>query len=165
VEFCRDKVVEAVYDPDFSYEKAETFLDDYLDNQRSPYPPEVFYHEPSSFKARLKRNLNKQSLIDFILCKRLYRAVRNIVLKLFYYVERLRKDTLIHDYDATQNYLFWGFHLTTEATISLRGLPYLTQTSLIESISRVLPYGYFLYVREHPSWRDDFKFEHLKKLS
>ena len=77
----------------------------------------------------------------------------------------LGKAQLINDYDATQNYLFWGFHLTTEATISLRGLPYLTQTSLIESISRVLPYGYFLYVREHPSWRDKNKFEHLKKLS
>jgi hypothetical protein len=85
-------------------------------------------------------------------------------LKVFYRVERLRKDALIKDYDATQNYLFWGFHLTTEATISLRGLPYLTQTSLIESISRVLPYGYFLYVREHPSWRDKYKYEHVKKL-
>ena len=36
VEFCRDKVVEAVYDSDFSYEKAEAFLDDYLENERSP---------------------------------------------------------------------------------------------------------------------------------
>ena len=165
LEFCRDKVVEAVYDPEFSCEKAEAFLDDYLDNLRSPYPPEVFYHEPTSFKARLKRNLNKKSLIDFILGRRLYRAAKKNVLKLFYYVERLRKDALNDDCDTSQDYLFWGFHLTTEATISLRGLPYLTQTSLIESISRVLPYGYFLYVREHPSWRNDFKFEHLKKLS
>lgn len=164
-EFCKDKAVEAVYDPDFSYEKAEAFLDDYLDNERSPYPPEVFYHEPSSFQARLKRNLNIPSVVDFISGKRLYRVIRKIVMKLFYFVERLRKDILNSDYDATQNYIFWGFHLTTEATISLRGLPYLTQTSLIESISRVLPYGYFLYVREHPSWRNDFKLEHLKKLS
>lgn len=164
-EFCRDKVIEAAYNPDFSYQKAEAFLDDYLDNERSPYPPEVFYHEPSSFKTRLKRILNIQWIMDFISGKRLYRGIRKIVMKLFYFVERLRKDILNSDYDANQNYLFWGFHLTTEATISLRGLPYLTQTSLIESISRVLPYGYFLYVREHPSWRNDFKLEHLKKLS
>jgi hypothetical protein len=110
--FCKDKVVEAVYDPDFSYEKAEAFLDDYLDNERSPYPPEVFYHEPSSFQARLKRNLNIPSVVDFISGKRLYRVIRKIVMKLFYFVERLRKDILNSDYDATQNYFFWGFHLT-----------------------------------------------------
>lgn len=165
LEFCRDKVVEAVYDPGFSYKKAEAFLDDFLENERSPYPPSVFYNEHIPFQVRLKRYFNKQSLIDFLLFKKLYGVLRNIVLKLSYCVERFRKGTLIHDYDATQNYLFWGFHLATEATISLRGLPYLTQTSLIESISRVLPYGYFLYVREHPSWRDKNKFEHLKKLS
>ena len=77
----------------------------------------------------------------------------------------MRKNLLENKFDKNRNYLFWGFHLTTEATISLRGLPFLTQTSLIESISRVLPYGKYLYVREHPLWVDNYKYEHLAKLS
>jgi len=165
LDFGKDKAVEAVYDPDFDYKKAEAFLDDYLDNERSPYPPAVFYHEPIPFQVRMKRYLNKESFNNFLFFKKLYGVFRNVVFKLFYCIERFRKDLLITDYDATQNYFFWGFHKTTEATIAMRGLPYLTQTSLIESISRVLPYGYCLYVREHPVWRDEFKFEHLKKLS
>jgi len=58
--------------------------------------------------------------------------------------------------------------LPTESTLTLRSLPYLNQISLIESISRVLPYGVQLVVREHPSWRSHFPFKfllELKKLS
>jgi len=165
--FCKDKIVEAVYDSNFSYEMAGNYLDDYLTNNRNPYPPANFYQEINSLKTRIKNILDNHSLLylPVLFLTKLFRILKSIFYKQYYFIERIRKNLLNQKYEPNQNYIFWGFHLTTEATISLRGLPYLTQTSLIESISRVLPYNYYLYVREHPSWRDKFRIEHLQKLS
>jgi len=165
--FCKDKIVEAVYDSNFSYEMAESYLDDYLKNNRIPYPPAEFYQELNTFQIRLKNILHNHSLLylPVLFFTKLFTMSKSILIKQYYLIEKFRKNLLNQKYEPKQNYIFWGFHLTTEATISLRGLPYLTQTSLIESISRVLPYNYYLYVREHPLWRSKFKIEHLKKLS
>ena len=47
--------------------------------------------------------------------------------------------------------------------MGLRSMPYVNQTALIEMLSRVLPYGYTLYVREHPHWPKTYPYSYLKK--
>ena len=47
--------------------------------------------------------------------------------------------------------------------MALRSMPYVNQTALIEILSRVLPYGYTLYVREHPHWPKTYPYSYLKK--
>jgi hypothetical protein len=78
--------------------------------------------------------------------------------------EKVLKALLRKKFDPDKPYFYFGFHLPTESTVSLRALPFMTQAALVESMSRVLPYGYNIYVREHPSWRTHFPYSRLKQL-
>ena len=165
--FGEETIVQAVNDPNFSYEMAKLYLEDYLKNKRLPYQHEQEFVEDISLKNRIKNKIYKESLIEVVFA--IFNKVKSktifFIKKIFYIYERIRKKRLYEKYDDKKNYLFWGFHLATEATIAKRGLPFMTQTSLIESISRVLPSNHLLYVREHPLWRDAFPYYMVKRLS
>jgi hypothetical protein len=165
--FCEDKIIEAVYDTEFTFDMAKGFLNDYLNKRGIPYPAPVFYSEKKGFKDKLKNKLSEKGLIGLISAAAATsrRKMENGLFNIYLKIERSIKNLIIDEYDPSRQYVFWGFHLTTEATIALRGLPYLRQISLIESISRVLPFGVYLYVREHPMWRDMFAFKYLYTLS
>jgi CDP-glycerol glycerophosphotransferase (TagB/SpsB family) len=78
--------------------------------------------------------------------------------------DKVLKAVMRKKFDKTKPYFYFGFHLPSESTVALRALPFMTQVFLVESISRVLPKGYHLYVREHPSWKTHFPYSRLKHL-
>jgi len=162
--FGQSDVVEAVIDEHFSYEMAENYLNEYLQKKSASYSPTVFFSN-SSYLDKIRAYLSDYRLPIITILKMIIMKIIRESGKPFYYFENIRKNILNDKFDKDKKYLFWGFHLTTEATIGYRGLPYLSQTNLIESISRVLPFGYFLYVREHPSHRNKLQYRHLQKLS
>lgn len=63
------------------------------------------------------------------------------------HVERLYYEK----FDKNKNYIFFPLHYTDDAQITVRAPLFSNQLSLIEMISKSLPYGYSLYVRGHPN--------------
>jgi len=154
-EFGKEKISLPAIDRSVSLSSAKSFVEDYVRNGKSSYQQKP--HAKTDFREfylpRILHFYRYPQYIKLVLINPLLRLEEKVLKPL--YEER---------FDPSRPYLFFGFHLPTESTISLRALPYMTQTSLIECVSRVLPYGYYLYVREHPSWRMRFPASYLKKL-
>ena len=166
-DFGKDRLVEAIYNKDFTYNDAKLFCDDFIRNKRLPY---IYPPVNSDHKTLTKSILNKFTNID----PRLYiirffylliKFIKNNIFKFYLWMEEIIIKPLIEDsYEPDLPYLFMGFHLNQESTMVLRSLPYVNQTALIEMISRVLPYKYYLYVREHPHWTKTFPANYLAKV-
>lgn len=154
-EFGKERMILPVLDGKITKKMARNFVDDFVKNNRPPY-------------SRLGRI--QVSFKDYFLPRllRFYRYPQHLKLAFLkpylFFEEKVLKKTIETKFDPTKPYLFFGFHLPTESTVSLRALPYMNQISLIESISRVLPFGHYLYVREHPEWKKHFSFSNLKRL-
>jgi hypothetical protein len=162
-DFGKERVVEAVFNSYYSEDDAKNFIRDYIDNKRAPYIRQKPYRDEIGLNKKIKKNLKKIFSIEIF--KYCIKLIKNTYFCIFNLIEnKIFKKFIEDQFIGDSNYLFFGFHLTTESTMGLRSLPYLNQNSLIESISRVLPSGVNLYVREHPHWPSHFSFLSLLKL-
>lgn len=160
--FGKDQLIETEINQDCSIDEAEKFLDDYIKNESQPSyvgvkKLMVKKSIAETAKAKLK---NEQFRIILYPFKFVYRLIFNLWL---WFESSVLKQTLYDRFELDKPYLFFGFHLNQESTMGLRSLPYVNQISLIEILSRVLPFGYTLYVREHPHWPKMFPYSYLKK--
>ena len=165
--FGKERLVEAVYDPDYTYEKAIAFVKDFVRNKRLPYERVRKHEVKNTLLRRVKNKVDNKNkvLFPYYAMRYVIRILKKMFFKFYLIIEEKIKKNFESKYDATLPYLFFGLHLNTESTVGLRALPYMNQTSLIESISRILPYGYYLYVREHPHWRRTFPVGYLAPLT
>jgi hypothetical protein len=167
-EFGKEKIIEAIYDNNNSTNIAEKFLDDYIANKRPPYKSPSIVSINNSFANNIYNKIKQKSprLLPFLLFKSIVKRINDLIFKLFIIFESFLKKIIIEkNYNPSKPNLFLGFHLTTEADFCLRGLPYIDQTFIVKSLSHVLPYGTTLYIREHPHWKETFKFKQLYKIS
>ena len=158
--FGKDRLIQATLNStQFSIEDSDKFIKDFTINERPPYDWPKRYCEPVSLPAKIKEMITREGyLFPFYF-------VRRKIMKMLYFVEsKMLKPLLYDDYSSQKPYLFFGFHLNTESTMALRSMPYTNQVTLVEMISRVLPYGYDLLVREHPHWPETFPISYLRKL-
>lgn len=153
--FGKERIVQPILDKKMTRNIAKNYVLDFVKNNRLPYLPKQCV-APNFAEFYLPR------LLHF------YRYPQYIKIALskpwLLFEEKILKATLRNKFDPRKPYLFFGLHSPIESTIALRALPYMTQVSLIESISRVMPHGYYLYVREHPAWRERFPFLYIKTL-
>ena len=160
--FGKDQLIEAIINPDYSIEEAESFLNDYTENEGQPSyvgVPKLNHKISLLEKASVKLKNNGFGLI-FYPFRVLYRV---LYISYLWFESAVLKKILYDKFEPRKPYLFFGFHLNQESTMGLRSMPYVNQTVLIEMISRVLPYGHSLYVREHPHWPKTFPYSYLKK--
>ena len=162
--FGEDKLLEANVNTNYTFDDAEKFLNDYKHNKGQPSyvgVEKLRYKKSIAEKAivKLKNEKHKIILIPF---KFFYRMLFDLWLL---FESSILKQTLYNRFEPDKPYLFFGFHLNQESTMGLRSLPYINQTVLVEILSRVLPYGYTLYVREHPHWPKRFPYIYLKKCN
>ena len=155
--------IETEVSRDITKKDAENFISDYVTKEGVP------------LYLNWKKNNNRRSIYERT-SSRLKRGFKEILtypwsrlLNTFYslylwFESAVMKKFLYADFDPDQKFLFFGFHLNQESTMGLRSLPYVNQTALIEMLSRVLPYGYTLYVREHPHWPKTFPYNYLKTM-
>jgi len=152
--FGKERIAEAVLDKKMTLEKARYFVNDFVQHERLPYQRREMYSEDKTYIGK--------KMMHF------YRYPNYIKMALMkpylYFEEKILKKLIEDKFNPEVPFLFFGFHLPTESTVGLRALPFMNQISLIESISRVLPYGTFLYVREHPHARRDFPYGYLKRI-
>jgi len=161
-EFGENHLIEAEINQNYTLDEAGKFLDNYTKNDGQPsyigvkelkLKRKIF----ERFTAKLKIEKHKIILLPF---KIVYRVFINLCL---WFESAVLKQSLYDRFDPGKPYLFFGFHLNQESTMALRSMPYVNQTALIEILSRVLPYGYTLYVREHPHWPKTYPYSYLKK--
>jgi len=166
-EFGHDRLVEAPYNNKFTYHDAEGFCDDFIRNKRLPYTFPEKYVEKRSIIQLLTDGYKEKSIFNFNfwLINYSYSFFKNILFSFYLWFEENIIKQLIHDkYVPEVPYFFIGFHLNQESTMVLRSMPYVNQISLVEMISRVLPYGYYLYVRGHPHWPKTFAASYLYRV-
>jgi hypothetical protein len=167
-EFDKERLIEAPYNLDFTYNDAKTFCEDFIRNKRLPYlfPDEYFGNY--SIKIRLFNKLKHKSFFAFSSWMFFYpfRFLKKQLFDFYLWIEQYFIKPIIQDkFDSKLPYIFMGFHLNSESTMCLRSLPYVNQIALIEMISRVLPYGHYLYVRGHPHWPKTFPASYLYKIN
>lgn len=165
-EFGKDRLVEAATNLDFTYNDAEKFCEDFIKNKRPPYIYSPKYSEKQSLKIKLLNKLKNKGVRSFSSWIILYPFLflKKQLFNIYLWIEGNFIKPLIQDkYDPKVPYVFIGFHLNIESTMALRSMPYMNQTVLVEMISRVLPYGHFLYIRGHPHWPKTFPVSYLLK--
>lgn len=100
-------------------------------------------------KTNLKVNGMKKTLIKVLqILKYIFPinsfSQRNIL--------RFYERNAIKDLPANEEYLYFALHYQPEATTIPWGNKYSNQLVAIQEISKNLPVGYFLYVKEHPTY-------------
>ena len=141
------------------------FVDDYRSGIRS----NIYTMNEENLK--LFHPISQNTLWDKISTKSLndYKYYFELKLKDIY-IKQIENRVKQHYYDTINEgdkYIYYGLHLTTESHVALHSFPYVNQVSIIESISRALPFGYKLYVKPHPWWEhtiDLFTLKQIKKI-
>jgi hypothetical protein len=158
--FGEFKWIDAQGDQKFDIEDSKLFIKEFRELKRNPYKP--FF--TSSPKSTILRKIFDNNLGYFFSLP--FSFFRNLKNKFMYFLSKVFKSMFLYKkINDSENFLFFGFHLLTESTVTYRAQPFTNQKILIEMISRVLPYDHFLYVREHPHWPEKYSYKFLKSIS
>lgn len=66
--------------------------------------------------------------------------------------------------DYNEKYVYFPFQITTDASIAVFDPEYYRQDMVIEEISKALPEGYKLYVKEHPKGKGNIPKKWMKRV-
>ncbi len=100
--------------------------------------------------------------------KRLYAETRayirhywqvNILRRIF-----LDKNDIFENPVEGENYVYMPLHLIPESTVFIKGSYYIDELNLIEQISKSLPIGWKIYVKEHQAMLGERSVEFYKKV-
>jgi hypothetical protein len=62
-------------------------------------------------------------------------------------------------------FIYFPLHYPKDSQLTLRGKPFLNQLSIVETVSRYVPYPYILLVKEHPHARGWYPAWEIKKMN
>jgi len=150
---------------------ANRYMRDYLDNKavRIPVKDEIFFKDMGFGKILTIKNFKKLSrkLFHKYIARKseeysaigwhcTWHVVRVVRRKLFsgFYITQLPKKPCI----------YFPLHLFLDLQLTTRCPEYLDQLSLVEYISRCLPYGYSLLIKEHPASIGAYSYLRIKKI-
>jgi hypothetical protein len=157
--FGEFKWIELPGDQNFDLKSTEVFIKDFVKFKKNPYQ-KFFTSAPKVNLIGKIKSKSTGSLIFFpvLLFKKFYNF------SFSFFNKTLKKIFLYSKLNIQDEFLFFGFQLLTESTVTYKAFPYTNQIALIEMISRVLPYNHYLYVREHPHWPKKYSYKFLKTL-
>ncbi|MBI2644486.1 MAG: hypothetical protein HYW95_03205 [Candidatus Wildermuthbacteria bacterium] len=74
--------------------------------------------------------------------------LKNFTMRFFrqFYVRRFYQNPV-----PGEKYMYFPLHFPDDSQLTARAVPFITQEFVIEILSRYLPYGYKIYVKEHPA--------------
>ena len=157
--FGEFKWIDAQGDQKFDLKDTKLFVKEFKELKKNPY--KLYF--TSSPKSSVLRNIFDNDLGYFFSLP--FSFLRNLKNKFMYFLSKLFKRMFLYKkINDSEKFLFFGFHLLTESTVTYRAQPFTNQKILIEMISRVLPYDHYLYVREHPHWPEKYSYKFLKTL-
>jgi len=121
-------------------------------------------------KYILGKQYRIQSILDVI---RFSTYVRNTRFKITKFIFKTNCLFKTYQPDYSDKYFYFPLHHQPEATIDLMGAFYSDQNIVVDAVSKSLPAGYYLYVKDHPSmfglrplryYRDLMKFPRVKLI-
>ncbi len=134
----------------YDVEKSQNFVNDFRSGARSNIynmnENNLTIFNPNPQKSIWKKLLTKKYQEYRYLAE--LRAKDLIIKK----IESPLKKKHYDEVNEEDKYIYYGLHLTTESHVALHSYPFINQVSVIETISRALPFGYKLYVKPHPWW-------------
>jgi len=80
-------------------------------------------------------------------------------------VRRKRQEGFCRLPDSNEQCMFFPLHYPIESTLMIRARPFVYQEWLVEYITRSIPQGYMLYVKEHPYSPGNFPTGFVRRLS
>jgi hypothetical protein len=162
--FGKYSLVESLIEPHSSKKDTQKYIDDYKKYKKQPSYVGI---EKNTVNQPLIQRVShhwksSKSSIPIKAKSFVGKLIKNMLLTL---ESSVVKRKIYSAFTPNTPYLFFGFHLNDESTMGLRSQPFVNQVSLVEMLSRVLPYGYTLYVREHPHWPKHFSYTYLEKCT
>ena len=146
----------------YDLEKSRTFVNDFRSGARSNIynmnESNLTIFNPNPQKSIWKKLLTKKYREYRFLVEL---KIKDLVIKK---IESRLKKNYYDEVKETDKYIYYGLHLTTESHVALHSYPFLNQVSIIETISRALPYGYRLYVKPHPWWEHTISLGTIRQL-
>ncbi|MDH5543547.1 MAG: hypothetical protein OEY64_11350 [Nitrospinota bacterium] len=152
----REKMEKGLSEEDRNW--AKNWLGDFRQGKLKPYYMGIAWQKPAlrfqflrEFVARLYRVflLGHGGKDDYVTPNPFYSAYKNIlvILKRLYlkYVNHFEMPV------KGEKYLFFPLHFQPEATTIICAPEFVDQLAFVENISRSIPMGYRLYVKEHPN--------------
>lgn len=118
------------------------------------YPVRMLKRIRKSRKARLENPKSTNTRIAKVLIKRTI----NRFLSKRYYVPA------ISFIEGKEPFVYFPLHYPKDSQLTLRGKPFLNQASIVETVSRYVPYPYTLLVKEHPHARGWYDVSDIKKM-
>jgi hypothetical protein len=118
---------------------------------------------PIRFVKRIKkswesRDLRPQTTNSYTIKQFLSRIYNRNGSKHFY----SSADKFINDEEP---FIYFPLHYPKDSQLTLRGKPFLNQVSIVETVSRYVPYPYTLLVKEHPLARGWYPVSDIKKMA
>lgn len=80
-------------------------------------------------------------------------------------IKPLKYNRLWKKPDFDEDFYFFPLHFHKESILAFRNPQFWRQEWIAEYIARMLPSGYKLYVKPHPSWKTDFPYSGLRMIS
>lgn len=113
-----------------------------------------FRHLLSDIIDRDKRR-NPASNTFFLSREKILPLIRSYLTKLLY--RRFES--------GKERFIYFPLHYKYDSSLTSMAIPFVDQLYLIELIHRFLPYGYKLYVKEHPAAIGQMSLQELRKIS
>lgn len=157
----RPEIVEIVNDYVRAYQRQKTVV----------IPKKDLHHFKDRTLGKLLNRENAVKLLRKLNNKYLkhqseeYDAIGNHVLRnVKMYLNRKRLTRIYSMMNDSDKFVYYPFHVPLDFQLTVRSSEYLDQIGLLKYISNILPYGYFLYVKEHPAAIGAYSFREMKNL-
>lgn len=157
--------------PDTILAQVNEYMGRYNNDKPLVIPKKDIHHFKDATLSKLinKENINKlYNKINNKYIKKLseeFDAIENHVHRYIkMYINRKQIDTLYSQPDYKKTYVYFPFHVPLDFQLTVRSPEYLDQLSLISYIADTLPYGYYLYIKEHPASIGAYSRKELRNL-
>ena len=114
-------------------------------------------HNRIKYNSRLSNDLYASSLTKIIKNK-----ISNF--KFLTFLNFKRSSSLFSNYDKSDNYALFFLHYEPDLSTLVWAPYFKNQIELIKKISFSLPYGMYLYVKEHPLMKNKRSFHYLQEI-
>jgi hypothetical protein len=118
------------------------------------YPVRMLKRLNKSRSARVENPKATNTRIAKVLIKR---TINRFLSKMYY-------ESAEAFIQGREPFVYFPLHYPKDSQLTLRGKPFLNQASIVETVSRYVPYPYTLLVKEHPHARGWYSVSDIKKM-
>lgn len=108
------------------------------------------------YRKYISREREEFDEIGYVIKFNLMKLLRRSLLSRLYSLKDAR--------ECDEKFIYYPFHVPHDVQLSVRSRAFYVQEAFVDYLSRVLPYGYKLYVKEHPASIGAHSYSQLRRL-